>query len=221
MDFLRIPRIQPPGVWLRFGAVALAALLASLALVQGSVFASGAGSNAACNTGSVATPDVSGQAFLDVGVGNKVTYVCIASTEFPGGHSDVISQDGSVANGCYIVEGVGTSVVDVYWQSTALKPNCAQFSHIDVSTSAAPTATVPATATATMPPATATPPAPTATMPVATPAKTVVAPAPPRTGSGIFSTSSGSPSPLAGVLVVFGILMLGGSAALVVKRARS
>ena len=170
MDFLRTPRALP----LRLIAVAMVALLASLALYQGSAFASGTGSSAACNTGSTATPDVSGQAFLDVGVNNKVTYVCIASTEFPGGHSDVIAQDGTVGNGCYIVEGVGTSVVDVYWQSTALKPNCAQFSHIDVSTAAAPTATVPATATATTPPATATPtrPAPTATAPAATPTRT-------------------------------------------------
>jgi hypothetical protein len=217
MDFLRTSRAVP----LRRTAVAMVALLVSLALYQGNAFASGAGSSAACNTGSTATPDVSGQAFLDAGANNKVTYVCIASSEFPGGHSDAISANGTVGNGCYIVEGLGTSVVDVYWQTTALKPNCAMFSHIDVSTAAAPTTTATATATATAPAATATPtrPAPTATAPAATPTKTVAAPAPPNTGSG--TSGSSSTTGIGALLVLFGILTLGGTAALVVSRARN
>lgn len=162
------------------------------------------------------------QAFVDLGVGSSATFVCISSSLFSGGKSAPITANGLAGDGCYVVEGIGTSVVAVYWQGTTATPNCPALVRIDVGTSTAATPT--ATATATTPAATATPtrtptaPAATATPRPATPTvapatPTAVAPTaaprPPATGSGITGDgeSSGLLTPIA-----FAVIALTGAA---------
>jgi hypothetical protein len=147
------------------------------------------------------------QAFVDVGAGNTATFVCISASAFPGGKSAPITTNGVVGDGCYIVEGLGTSVVAVYRESPSVK-QCPDLVRIDVGgitgPASSPTATAPApsptaTATAPLPTTTATAPAPTAT---ATP--TLPAPGAPTTGSGT-SADAGTPAwPFALALVALG-----------------
>ncbi len=174
---------------------------------------------AACSGAtSGAAADADQQAYVDLGVGAKATFVCITSTAFTGGQSAPLTANGTVANGCFIVEGLNTSVVAVYRDSSVTSMSCAQLVRIDVGTGAAATPTATATATATTPAATATPtrtptaPSATATQPPATatqPAATAtptraIAPQPPATGTG---SASDSGFPLLGLGIV--VLALG------------
>ena len=94
-----------------------------------------------------ATPEQSiGTAFVDVGQGNKATFVCITSPAFTGGSSNEITTNGSLLNGCYVVEGLGTSVVAVFWEQPDVRPDCVMITNIDVGMQAGATAT-PATTT--------------------------------------------------------------------------
>ena len=172
---------------------------------------------AACSGAtSGAAADADQQAYVDLGVGAKATFVCITSTAFTGGQSAPLTANGTVANGCFIVEGLNTSVVAVYRDSSVTSMSCAQLVRIDVGTGAAATPTATATATTpaatatptrtpTAPPATATQPPATATQPAATATPTrAIAPQPPATGTG---SASDSGFPLLGLGIV--VLALG------------
>ena len=172
---------------------------------------------AACSGAtSGAAADADQQAYVDLGVGAKATFVCITSTAFTGGQSAPLTANGTVANGCFIVEGLNTSVVAVYRDWSVTSMSCAQLVRIDVGTGAAATPTATATATTpaatatptrtpTAPPATATQPPATATQPAATATPTrAIAPQPPATGTG---SASDSGFPLLGLGIV--VLALG------------
>ena len=181
-----------------------------------------------------ATPEQSiGTAFVDVGQGNKATFVCITSSAFTGGSSNEITTNGSLLNGCYVVEGIGTSVVSVFWEQPGVRPDCAMITNIDVGmqagatatpTTPATTTTTPATtpsATATTPAATATPRPPTATAAPSTPPPATAAPATatptrlvpsaPSTGSGPAGGGSSSlPVFLSGAILILAALGFAG-----------
>ncbi len=170
----------------------LSAVLVTAALnVQATAHAQAGPSCSATTAGAVAENQ---QAFADVGVGNTASFVCISASAFAGGKSAPITANGTAGDGCYIVEGLGTSVVAVYRESPAVK-QCPDLVRIDVGLAQAatptPTATQPpATATPTQPPATATPPPATATPRPSTPTpQPTTAPKPPQTGTGIESDS--------------------------------
>lgn len=172
------------------------------------------------------------QAFVDVGAGNTAAFVCISSSAFTGGKSAPITANGVAGDGCYIVQGLGTSVVAVFRESPAVK-QCPDLVRIDVGLAQAatptPTATQPpATATATQPAATATPtrtptappatatatprpPSPTAPPATVTQAPpTPPAPRPPATGNGL---AEGDEQPLAALAIaaaVLGVTIAGG-----------
>ncbi len=172
---------------------------------------------AACSGAtSGAAADSDQQAYVDLGAGAKATFVCITSTAFTGGQSAPLTANGTVANGCFIVEGLNTSVVAVYRDWSVTSMSCAQLVRIDVGTGAAATPTATATATTpaatatptrtpTAPPATATQPPATATQPAVTATPTrATAPQPPATGTG---SASDSGFPLLGLGIV--VLALG------------
>ncbi|MEO6397930.1 MAG: hypothetical protein ABIP13_05645 [Tepidiformaceae bacterium] len=163
------------------GGIALFVGAAGLLSGQGDAQAASPGCTAAPFH---ATPEVSiGTAFVDVGVGNKATFVCVTSTAFTGGSSNEVTANGPLANGCFVVQGIGTSVVAVFWELPSIRPDCATITNIDVGFQSGATATATApVATATPRPATTTATAAPATPVPATP--TQAAPAPPRTGSG-------------------------------------
>ena len=205
------------------GGIALFVGAAGLLSGQGDAQAASPGCTAAPFH---ATPEVSiGTAFVDVGVGNKATFVCVTSTAFTGGSSNEITANGPLANGCFVVQGIGTSVVAVFWELPSIRPDCATITGIDVGSQAGATATVPATATpattATVPAATATPRPATATVAPATPVPATAAPAtatptraipaPPSTGSGP-GESGGSSLPIllgGGALVLAALAFAG------------
>ena len=212
------------------GAAVAAALLFG---TIGNPGAANAQAGASCSATTAGAAADSNQAYVDLGVGAKATFVCISSSLFTGGKSDPISANGLAGGGCYVVEGIGTSVVAVYWQGTTATPSCPALVRIDVGTStvatvtptATATATTTATATATQPastptprPATATPAPPTAapTTPAATPS--AVAPRPPSTGSGSSgSTDSGGLfGPLG--LAVLTLAVAAGATAVITRR---
>ncbi|MEO6044610.1 MAG: hypothetical protein ABIQ47_11910 [Tepidiformaceae bacterium] len=176
-----------------------------------------------------ATPEQSiGTAFVDVGPGNKATFVCITSPAFTGGSSNEITTNGSLLNGCYVVEGLGTSVVAVFWEQPDVRPDCVMITNIDVGMQAGATATptTPAStttpsATATTPAATATPRPPTATAAPSTPPPATAAPATatptrlvpsvPSTGSGPAGGGSSSlPVLLSGAILILAALGFAG-----------
>lgn len=176
-----------------------------------------------------ATPEPSiGTAFVDVGPGNKATFVCITSPAFTGGSSNEITTNGSLLNGCYVVEGLGTSVVAVFWEQPDVRPDCVMITNIDVGMQAGATATptTPAStttpsATATTPAATATPRPPTATAAPSTPPPATAAPATatptrpvpsvPSTGSGPAGGGSSSlPVFLSGAILILAALGFAG-----------
>lgn len=158
-----------------------------------------------------------GIASFDVGAGNTATFVCISSAAFAGGQGPPITVNGSQANACYFVDGLGTSVVSVFRERPEIRPDCMPFASIKVSnvpvTAATPS---PTTTPGTQPPSTTVPvatptntPAATATprpntpVPAATQAPTQAAPppvattrppAPPATGNGTANTGSGGPN---------------------------
>ena len=216
-------------------ATAIRAVLVGGVLAAFTTFAAWPGATtaeaqAACSGAtSGAAADSDQQAYVDVGVANKATFVCVTSTAFTGGQSAPITANGTIANGCFIVEGLNTSVVVVYRDWSVTSMTCAQLVRIDVGTGlvATPTATATATtpaatatptktptsppATATQPPATATPPAATAT-----PTKPAVVPAPPKTGTGSAGSDSGFPLIGAGFLVL--VIGLAGATGLTAVR---
>ena len=85
-----------------------------------------------------------GVAFVDVGAGKTAVFVCITSSGFSGGQSQPITANGSLLNGCLAVDGLGTSVVSVFWERPDVKPGCPMVTRIDVGTSA-PVTPTPAT----------------------------------------------------------------------------
>lgn len=228
--------------------VLLVAALCALAAVglPAVARADGTGSSAACTAAAfTGNAESDGSvAFVDVGVGNTITAVCIA---YEGGHTDVITANNMTTGfvgGCFFVDGIGTAVASAYRELPGVK-TCPALIHIDVATAPVATPTTPtstATAVPTNPPgtatatatptrtatATATPtrtatmapatPTPAATMAPATPTRTPspVPPAPPNTGSG--TADSGSSMPL----VLLGLAGIGVAAASTAAfRARS
>lgn len=136
------------------GGVALFVGAAGLVSSPGSAQAASPGCTAAPFH---ATPEQSiGTAFVDVGAGNTATFVCVTSTAFTGGSSNEVTTNGSLANGCYVVQGLGTSVVAVFWEQPSIRPDCAMITGIDVGMQTGATATPPATGTATTVPGTIT-----------------------------------------------------------------
>ncbi len=194
------------------GGVAL--FVGAAGLVPGSGTAEAA--SAACTAAPFhATPEPSiGTAFVDVGAGNKATFVCISSTAFSGGSSNEITTNGPQANGCIVVQGLGTSVVAVFWERPDVRPDCAMITGIDVGTQAAATPTATGTApaaTATPRPSTATVAASTPTVAPATAAPTQRPPSVPRTGSGPSGGSSSSaPVFLGGSVLILAALAFAG-----------
>jgi hypothetical protein len=170
------------------------------------------------------------QAFVDLGQSQAGTYVCITSGEYPGGVSAPITSNG-LSVGCFVIEGLGTSVVAVYSEI----PACA-FTRIDVGTGAVstPTSTATPTETATQTPTqTATPTVTQTTSPTvtqtatqtATPTKTATPtrtatpmPKPPATGNG--SAGEGAGSSLALVVIGFAVVAAAGAAGYAAVRAR-
>lgn len=134
-----------PRPW--FGRIAGA--MAALGIVGAATFAgfgphSGASAQAAGCAGaqfSANAESVAGVAFVDVGAGKTATFVCITSTGFSGGQSQPITANGSQLNGCLSVDGLGTSVVSVFWERPDVKPGCAMVTRIDVGTNALTTPT--------------------------------------------------------------------------------
>ncbi|MEP6871638.1 MAG: hypothetical protein ABI939_07290 [Anaerolineaceae bacterium] len=171
-----------------------------------------------------ATPEQSiGTAFVDVGAGNKATFVCVTSTAFTGGSSNEVTTNGALANGCYVVQGLGTSVVAVFWEQLSIRPDCVPITGIDVGTSPAATTPTPGAATATpttaATTATATPRPATATVAASTPTPasaataTPVKPIPtaPNTGDGPGGTTNSSlPGFLTGGLLILAALAFAG-----------
>ncbi len=177
------------------GAGLSAVLVAASFGVQATAHAQ---SGPSCTSATVGAVAENQQAIADVGVGNTASFVCISASGFAGGKSAPVTANGTAGDGCYIVEGLGTSVVAVYRESPAVK-QCPDLVRIDVGLAQAPTPTPtapPATPTPTQPPATATQPPSTATptprpataTPTLAPATT--APKPPQTGTGVDSGSS-------------------------------
>lgn len=170
-----------------------------------------------------ATPEQSiGTAFVDVGAGNTATFVCVTSTAFSGGSSNEVTVNGSLSNGCYVVQGIGTSVVAVFWEQPSVRPDCAPITGIDVGSQTGATATTTPAATTTTPAATATPRPATATPAASTPTRaattapatatpTRIAPTAPSTGEGPAGGSGSSlPVFLAGSILVLAALAAAG-----------
>ena len=213
------------------GGVALFLGAAGLVSSPGSAQAASPGCTAAPFH---ATPEQSiGTAFVDVGAGNTATFACVTSTAFTGGSSNEVTTNGSLANGCYVVQGLGTSVVAVFWEQPSVRPDCAPITGIDVGTQTGATATPSATATATATtvpgtttatatstartatatprPATATtaPSTPTPTAATATPTQRV--PSVPNTGGGPGGGSDSSlPIFLTGAILILAALSVAG-----------
>ena len=204
------------------------AAIGGVALFVGAVgLVSGPGAVQAATPGCTAapfkaTPEQSiGTAFVDVGAGNTANFVCVTSTAFSGGSSNEVTVNGSLSNGCYVVQGIGTSVVAVFWEQPSVRPDCAPITGIDVGSqtvaTATPTAaaTTPAATTTTTPAATATPRPATATPVASTPTRaatpTRIAPAAPATGEGP-AGGGGSSGPvfLAGSILVLAALAAAG-----------
>lgn len=208
------------------GGVALFVGAAGLVSGPGAVQAATPGCTAAPFK---ATPEQSiGTAFVDVGAGNTANFVCVTSTAFSGGSSNEVTVNGSLSNGCYVVQGIGTSVVAVFWEQPSVRPDCAPITGIDVGSqtvaTATPTAaaTTPAATTTTTPAATATPRPATATPVASTPTRaattapatatpTRIAPAAPATGEGPAGGGGSSlPVLLAGSILVLAALAAAG-----------
>lgn len=210
------------------GGVALFLGAAGLVSSPGSAQAASPGCTAAPFH---ATPEQSiGTAFVDVGAGNTATFACVTSTAFTGGSSNEVTTNGSLANGCYVVQGLGTSVVAVFWEQPSIRPDCAPITGIDVGTQTGATATPSATATATTVPgtttatatstartATATPRPATATTAPSTPTAAATAtptqrvPSVPNTGDGPGGGSDSSlPIFLTGAILILAALSVAG-----------
>ena len=207
------------------------AAIGGVALFVGAVgLVSGPGAVQAATPGCTAapfkaTPEQSiGTAFVDVGAGNTANFVCVTSTAFSGGSSNEVTVNGSLANGCYVVQGIGTSVVAVFWEQPSVRPDCAPITGIDVGSQTGATATPTAAATtpATTPAATATPRPATATPAASTPTRAAttapatatpprIAPTAPSTGEGPAGGSGSSlPVFLAGSVLVLAALAAAG-----------
>ncbi len=127
-------------------------------------------------------------AFVDAGAGDTSEFVCISSTEFPGGEGGPFLSDGLVA-GCFVIDGLGTSVVAVFREDPAVAPGCDPLISIQVGMqvvgAATPTPTVPAgntpvpTVTPVVPTVTPVVPTVTPVVPTATPAMPTVTPTTP------------------------------------------
>ena len=209
------------------GGVALFLGAAGLVSSPGSAQAASPGCTAAPFH---ATPEQSiGTAFVDVGAGNTATFACVTSTAFTGGSSNEVTTNGSLANGCYVVQGLGTSVVAVFWEQPSIRPDCAPITGIDVGTQTGATATPSATATATTVPgtttatatstartATATPRPATATTAPSTPTAATATPTQrvpsvPNTGDGPGGGSDSSlPIFLTGAILILAALSVAG-----------
>ena len=139
--------------------------------------ADGAGSPAACTAAPITENAETGGivAFADVGVGNTASFVCVA---YVGGHTGVLTADGTYLGGCLAIDGIGTSVVAAFREAEDVRPDCNDILHIDVGTGAAPSVTATVTATVTViPPGTVTvvPPVTTTAVATSTPVRTTTA----------------------------------------------
>ena len=174
--FLRPLQLLP------LAAVAVATLAAGMAGLGQTGSAQAQGTTCATAPFSANTEASAGVAFVDVGQANTASFVCINTPGFPGGTSGPLTANGAYGDGCYFVEGIGTSVVAVYWELPDVRPDCQMITNINVGTgtptgpTAAPTvsATAPAPSSTPLPVGTATPAAtntPAATAPAATPTR--------------------------------------------------
>ena len=205
-------------------AVAVAGLGAALLLAVAGPRATAQAQAPSCGNATQGATADNNQAYADLGAGARAGFVCISSGAFTGGKSDPITANGTAGGGCYIVEGIGTSVVAVFRESPAVKANCPDLVRIDVGTqtaAATPTATTPAatpTARPATPAATPTPartaapttPAATATPTQAAPAAPPAAPRPPATGTGTTPNGETAVTQLGIALLVLSVAIGGG-----------
>ena len=150
--------------------LAVLAMMGAAVLGTASSLSSGRAQTASCASATLIGQAESGGtlAFVDVGVGKVALFVCIDSTEFPGGQGGPFTANGTVASGCFVIDGLGTDVVAVFREDPAIAPGCEALVSIRVGLQGTPaTPTVSAltpTATATSVTSTATAPASTATV---------------------------------------------------------
>lgn len=67
-------------------------------------------------------------AFLDVGPAAEIAFVCITSTEFPGGVGGPFTVDGAVGGGCFVIDGIRSDVIAVFRETNV--PGCDTFTSI-------------------------------------------------------------------------------------------
>ncbi len=224
----------------------LAMLAVSAVLLVGPVSGTSVGTSAAhaqapsCSGLTLGSAAANQQAFVDLGAGKTGTFVCISASSFSGGQSTPISANGPAGGGCFIVQGIGTSVVAVFRESAAVVPNCADLVRIDVGTTqaATPVPTPPTTATpitpvtpvttptvvaptptVVAPTATPAPATPTAVPPTPVPTVRPPAPLPPSTGDSSANDGSGSASTELGL--AFLVFSIGAGSGLFLAKRRS
>ena len=142
--------------------LAVLAMMGAAVLGTASSLSSGRAQTASCASATLIGQAESGGtlAFVDAGVGKVALFVCIDSTEFPGGQGGPFTANGTVASGCFVIDGLGTDVVAVFREDPAIAPGCEALVSIRVGlqgTALTPTATATSvTSTATAPASTAT-----------------------------------------------------------------
>ncbi|MFN0148577.1 MAG: hypothetical protein ACKVT1_18900 [Dehalococcoidia bacterium] len=200
-------------------AVAVAGLGAALLLAVAGPRATAHAQAPSCGNTTQGAAAENNEAYVDLEAGGKAGFVCISSSAFTGGKSEPITANGPAGGGCYIVEGIGTSVVVVFRESPAVKANCPDLVRIDVgmqTAAATPAPTTPASTPAT--PARTATPAATAT-PTSTPTAAPATPRPPSTGTGTAAEGQDALAWLGITLTVVSVT-LGGSFLLARRRAR-
>ena len=142
--------------------LAVIAMMGAAVLGTTSSLSSGRAQTPSCASATLVGQAESGGtlAFVDAGVGKVALFVCIDSTEFPGGQGGPFTANGTVASGCFVIDGLGTDVVAVFREDPAIAPGCEALVSIRVGlqgTALTPTATATSvTSTATAPASTAT-----------------------------------------------------------------
>ncbi len=146
--------------------LAVLAMMGAAVLGTASSLSSGRAQTASCASATLIGQAESGGtlAFVDAGVGKVALFVCIDSTEFATGQGGPFTANGTVASGCFVIDGLGTDVVAVFREDPAIAPGCEALVSIRVGLQGTPIPGLTPTATATTVTSTATAPASTATV---------------------------------------------------------
>ena len=146
--------------------LAVLAMMGAAVLGTASSLSSGRAQTASCASATLIGQAESGGtlAFVDAGVGKVALFVCIDSTEFPGGQGGPFTANGTVGSGCFVIDGLGTDVVAVFREDPAIAPGCEALVSIRVGLQGPPGSGLTPTATATSVTSTATAPPSTATV---------------------------------------------------------